>query len=350
MIKLRIVQCSLLHLLIITVINGLLLVACNGSSSVSSPVPETMAPIQPTLTPADTPTPTPVPGKVVLVVPPEADQNLVQGIQAELEALAGSTDQQMEVRPAIQAGEIGLDWTIVVLLSPPADLSELITAAPQTQFLVISRADLVLTDNLSLIRTRPEMQAFMAGYIATIIASDWRSAALLPADEPFGALMVDAFKNGGRYLCGRCNPLYGPVVQFPLAIALPSNSDTSSWQYAAEELEKNLIYVMYMTPEASSPELLIYLAGKGIILLGGQAPPEEVRPLWAATISQDVTSSLRELLPELLAGQGGRAADAAIQISDVHPELFSPGKQLMVEKVMQKLLAGWIYPLSVPVQ
>lgn len=300
-----------------------------------------------TPTPADTATPTPAPERVILVAP---DENAPQAQAARemLAELAGSAGMGLEVRPAVDPGEIAPGWKLVVLLTPPANLPQLLAAAPQTQFVVISPVGLEPGTNLTVIRRDPTLAAFLAGYLAEVLAPDWRAAGLLPADTPAGTQLEEAFRNGGNYFCGICNMLYPPYVRFPLTGSLPLNSDPQAWQALSESLEQSTVYVMYVAPEASSPELLSYLAQKGMIILGGQTPPEEVRSRYAATIHADALSALEELWPELLAGNGGQAINAKLQISDVNPELLPPGRLRLTEQVIEDLESGLLSPLSVP--
>lgn len=302
-----------------------------------------------TPTPQDTATPTPMPEKVVLVAPNE-NTALAQAAHATLAELAPSGGLQLEVRPAIGPSDIAPEWKVVVLLAVQANLPELLAAAPQTQFVVVSPVALESGANLTVIHQDPTLQAFLAGYMAEVLAADWRAAGLLPSDSQAGSQLEEAFRNGGNYFCGTCNMLYPPYVRFPLVGSLPSGSDAQAWQSAAETLEQSTIYVIYVAPEASSPELMSYLAQKGLTILGGQTPPDEARANYAGTVSSDVLVALQELWPAVLAGNGGQSVSARLQISDVNPALLPPGRQLLAEGVIKDLESGLLSPLSVPLE
>ena len=96
-------------------------------------------------------------------------------------------------------------------------------------------SDLSAGGNLSVVRQLEVQRTFMAGYITTLIAPDWRAAGLLP-DAP--ADLQDAFINGGRYWCGRCIPMYAPLVLFPLAGTQPAGTDAAGWQSTLQDLQK----------------------------------------------------------------------------------------------------------------
>lgn len=321
-----------------------LLAAC--TTPTAPPPTETAAPAEPL--PAEvvesTPTGLPATPKVVLVTGPDSSQ--AASVETLLNELAAESGVELEVRPSLSPGEVQKGWQVVALLSPPADLPALAGSAPDTQFVVVSAVDIEPAGNVSVIRVHPEYQAFAAGFIAAAITSDWRAAGLFAADTPLGNTLGDAFRNGGAYYCGRCSPLYAPYVRFPVPVSLPAASSLADWQNVANELSQSVVYTVYVSPEVSTPELLYDLGSRGFFLFGGQSPLDEVRPRWALTLHSDVAAALRELWPALLAGEGGQVVSARLTFTDVNPEIFTPGKQLMAEEVLKWLTAGLIYPFN----
>jgi hypothetical protein len=329
----------------------LLLSACSlpGGSTNQSPK-TTPQPSQPVVLASPTLTPAPVVNKAILVVPSDAKSPVAQDVQAALNSLVKQPGLSLQIVSSIQPADIKPGWKVVVLLGAPSNLSDLTKAAPETQFILIGSGDLSGTLNLSVVRFNVEQQAFLAGYLAETIAPDWRVGGLLPNDGPRGADLESTFRNGGYYQCGRCDPVNGPIVHFPETATLPSNSDPSAWQAAAVTMEKDVINVMYVAPEASSPNLLADLVSKGIVLIGGQTPPDQLRSKWAATVRQDAVASLRSIWPDVIAGKGGMTVNAQLQLADINPNLFSTGRQRLVQEAMSDLQAGLIDPLSVPMQ
>jgi len=329
-----------LYLLLVCV----LLVACSVPTHSVVPPMITFTPT-PTRMTIFTPTPmdTPVPQGKVILVSSGMDASAVQGVVGEL---SGDSGLVLETRPAVQSGEITQEWKVIIFLAPPANLSEIVRSAPQTQFVVISVNDLEPLPNLSVIRSHPEWSAFVAGYLTMVIAPDWRSAALLPVDSVMGPVMEQVYRNGAGYLCGICNSVTGPVTRFPLVAALPSNSDPTTWQAAVDEINKNIVNTLYVAPEAASRDLLAYLVSKGFVLVGGQTPPEEGRPRWAATVREDATGRIRELWPDVVSGKGGKTVQAETQVLDVQLQFFSQGKQVLVQRMMKDLLSGKILPFN----
>lgn len=282
----------------------------------------------------------------MLVTAGETDTSLAAAVQAQLDELARSVGQSLEIRSDVQPADLQPEWKHIIFLAPPANLQNLLNAAPETQFVVASEVELNQAANLSVIRQYPEELAFIAGYAAVVIANDWRAAALLPSDEPLGSVKSTAFVKGGQYFCGLCNSYYSPVVRFPIYSQLPGSSAPGQWLTAADELNQSYIYLYYVSPEAASPDLMYTLAIRGVILLGSQTPPPEVKNLYAGTIRYNLTEALSAIWPSISSGQGGQIVKANLEIVDINQDIFSPGKQMFVQKTLEDLQAGLIYPLD----
>jgi hypothetical protein len=333
--------------LIVLLILSLVLSAC--SQSTPKPTSGPTASPQPTVAPTATNTPQPT-NRAVLVGAPEADAQSYPAVESVLKELASQSSLEFASLPEIQASQIGPETKVVVFLTPPANLTDLLNAAPQTQFVVVSAQDLPQAANLSVIRTRPEYLAFTAGYISAMSADDWRAGALLPSDGVLGAGLADAFLNGGHYFCGECNSYYAPVILFPEAISQPAATDLNTWQTTWQQYISDIVYVVYVDPQIATPEMLTALASQGFYLLGGKIPPDDVLPRWVATVSFDYATPLRTLWPNLIGGEGapagGKTVSAGIQFSDVHAELFTQGKQDLAARMLPTLTADLIQVYS----
>lgn len=322
--------------------------ACAALQATPTATPAT-ATVKTTNAPAPSPTvavatATTAPLKVLLVAPEQPGDSLAQTARTLLADLATQAKLTLEMRPSIQPNELTGNIKIVIFLAQPANLTELLAAAPTTQFAVVTASDLAAKGHLSVVRANPEHLAFTAGFITTLMAGDWRSAGLVP-DQP--KTLLEAFQNGGRYWCGRCAPNFAPVVFFPVGASLPSSSSAPAWQAEFEKLKRNVIESVYIPAEVGTPALLEYMTQQKVILVGGNPPSEALKARWAVTIRQDVLAALKSLWPELVAAKGGKQVNAAITFSDINESLFSPGKQRLVLEVIQGLGDGTIAPLSV---
>ncbi len=341
-----------LLILFLPFIVGLLLAGCSPSAATKA----TADPVTPGATaPAPTatlfPTATSLPGKVLLVGQDSADTPAVQAALAELSEKGGLT---FEKRPGLQKEEIGQEVRIVVSLDTAMNMAELAQAAPQTQFVAFSSADLPAAGNLTVIRRRLENQAFVAGFISVLLSTDYRAGGLLPADGPLGGGLQEAFSNGARYFCGVCAPGWPLGQYYPAVAALPGASDGPSWQAAAAGMFDNQkVEIFYLSAEAARPEVFDYLQGKtqldkAVLVVGEQAPPDSLKAQWAATVRFDLASALREAWPNVAAGKGGAVIDAALVAENPAPGLLGEGRMRLVKDLIAEMKAGRVTPLSIP--
>ncbi len=334
-----------------------LLAACSAATQPSfPPTPTGPAPtsIPPTATLA--PTATPQAGKVLFWAPEGSDPQQVEQVKAVLSELSTPMGWQMEDRAAVEPAELGPEVKLVFLLAPTENLSALVAGAPQTQFIVASNTDVQTSGNLSAIRLRPENQAFVAGFIVSLISTDLRGAGLLPSDGSLGAGLQDAFVSGGRYFCGVCAPGWPLGEYYPQAGVLPASSDGAAWQAAAVDLFDNKkVDVFYLASEAMRSEVTTYLTDKDqfgtlVRVVGASAPPEELRSQWAATVRLDVPEGLRQLWPRVSTSEGGQVVDAPLALEDVDEQNLSAGKLRLVKETMEEIVSGSLSPFSVPAE
>lgn len=336
--------------LFVGLVGLLVLAACSPATSQPATATQALpAATQPLPTETSAPTPTPQPGKAWLVTAEESP-----ALQAALTELARQAGWTVETRPALQAAELVPEVRVLVFAAPPANLSELLSAGAQAQFVVLAPVDLPAAPNLSVIRLRPENQAFVAGHIAGLYAADWRAGGLLPADGPLGAGLQEAFVNGARYFCGTCTSGWPLGVFYPQVGALPAISDGAAWQAAAVTLfDTHKVNLFFVSGEAARPEVFSYLQGKeqfgaSVRLVGVTAPPPELKDQWLATVRLDASAALSDLWPAVSAGQGGQMVDAPVVLEDLGEEAPGIGRMRLVEELMQEIAAGRIYPFLIP--
>lgn len=279
----------------------------------------------------------------VTTAPTEGDANA-----AILSAFAAANSLKFETFASIEAAALTGTEKIVVLQQAAENQEALLSGAPQTQFISLSGGDADGKSNLSVVTAKPEDVAFMAGYLSTLIAYDWRSAALLTTDGPLGAGEADAFWNGGKFVCGKCNPVYPPMVDLPQIINLASGSDAASWLAAANQILPNWAEAVYLDAEAATPEVLDVFAAAEVTVLSTIQPPADSSAYWGATISANSSEVLQTALENALAGQGGQTYSASIVLTNVNPDLVSPAKQDLFNQTAALVAAGKIGTLSIP--
>ena len=249
----------------------------------------------------------------------------------------------METALTVDAASLRPETQVIVWLGDPSAARPLADTAPQVRVIAFTSQAAEASANLSWIVSDPDQQAFAAGYITMLVTEDWRAGGLLPA-EP--ASWTEAFLNGGRYLCGRCIPLYAPIVEFPVATTLPGGANTGQALEALNALNKQYyLDTVFIHPQISSEELLNQLIGQDFVFVGLQNPPEALKAQWAATVMMDIPAALRLAWPQ---GEApGAVFTAPLVLQDVNSEILTEGKQKLLNQVLQDLQNGLISPLSV---
>lgn len=347
------------QLVLIFVLSSIILTACNSpvlgtslpspiSSTASSPATEIQ---QPSETSTQPPSEIPPPSRVLLVVPPGADPAQADALQTELEKLSAAEGLEFEVQPALAPGNLTPDIRLVVAITPDPGLASLAATAPDIQFLGIGIPGLTPTANLSLIGSQglvPDQQGFLAGYLAAVVTPEWRTAVMSISDTPGGIATRQGFLNGVVFFCGLCRQTYPPFYSYPMYVELPGGASPAEWQAAASILQDKFVQTVYLAPGAGDEMLLTYLAEAGLHLIGSQTPPADIQEAWIATVGPDTITPLQEIWPDLMNGVGGADLPAALSVSDINPELFSPGRQHLVEDLSQELQSGFIDTGVVP--
>ena len=333
--------------LFILVAVAILLSGCGKPTDVP-PIP-TPSPAETAISVEDTPQPTAVPAKLLLVDPADL---ISAEVDAYLSSFTTENGLQLEKVTTPEIPAQGAETKIVVFLAAPPNLAEVVSASPDTQFIVNGAVDIQPLPNLSIIQTRTDDLVFMAGYLTMQISWDWRTAALIPNDVVHAAEKVNAFENGARYVCGQCTPYYAPIVYFPLLAQETMNASIEAWDVQITTLAQHFVNSYFVDPSMATPEILDRLLGlsddiyNDVYLVGlGTSPVEQ----FTALVNFDILPALQQLMPQALAGTGGVETTALVRIVLNRDEtVVTPAKVENFNRVAQDLAAGIIIPLSIP--
>jgi hypothetical protein len=332
----------------------ILLTACGLNSALSTPARQTETVNVPApAVPTQLSTETPAPPLAILLAPAGADPTQAGALEAAMKDLASSSGMQFEVRKNLATGDVTSAWRVVVVLPPFGGLAQLSAAAPQAQFVGVGIEGLQPGGNLSVIGPqgwREDQQAFLAGLIAAVVTNDWRAGMISPIGAPKTDVLEAAFRNGAHYFCGLCNPSTPPFVPYPVVVEIDPAAGEAGWKATVDGLLAKGAKTVYLPPQASSEELLSYLAQAKVGIIGGGQPAAEISSAWVASVGVDPAGALRSLWPDLVAGKGGANLPMAVGFSDAQVERFSPGRQKAVQAILDDLLAGRILPVTPPNQ
>ena len=321
--------------------------ACNSESqktATQTGLVETVALLQ-TDTPTTSPSPTALQPLVILYAPPGSDASLVDDLGSELSELAAQDGLRFDTRSQMLESDFEEDLRLVVVLSPDPGVLNLTQTYPQVQFLAIGISDLEAGGNLSVIGTggnRPDQQGFLAGYLATVVTPDWRVGIISQGDTTSGMAARNGFVNGVIFYCGLCRPVFPPFYQYPSFYDLPGGASQEEQQAAADFLIGQSVQTVYVFPGMADSFLMEYLAQAGVNLIGADTPPAGVQNNWIASVQTDLVSSVKEVWPRLVNGEGGISLELPLIITNRNAGLFSPGRQHHVENLLSDLMAGYI--------
>ena len=328
---------------------SILLAACSSPSTGTQENPTPVLTELPTETPTPTEPPTPTatfqPPLVLLIASPDGGQTHLDELESTLSELSNEQGFRFQVRPTLTPEDLIPEVLIVVVVPPFSGLTDLAISAPQTQFVGVDIPGLEPTGNLSVIGpdgAAPDQLGFLAGYIAAVVTSDWRVGTITTNDSPAGIGNRNGFLNGAVFFCGFCNPTYPPFYEYPIYVELHSGANPAEWQVLADTIKDNYVEIVYVAPTADGNEILAYLAGMGINIIGGITPPENIRRNWVATVHSDAASAIQQIWPDLITGNGGFNLPLALKISNINEELFSPGRQRLVDQIRLDLQNGFI--------
>lgn len=341
-----------LKLTLILILFGCLLAACSSApgGGTATPSLEPTRPLTPEATPSPTvspptDTPTPLPPLAIFLSPAQADPALAAELEGLLYTVVTRAGLRWQVRPSLSPDDLPDGLQLVVALPPAPELPALVAAAPQVQFLAVGFGELPAAPNLSTVALQGAsagQQGFIAGFIAALITADTRVAMIGLAENADSQSALIGFSRGITYFCGLCQPNYPPFYDYPYSLELPAGAQSIEWRALADFLLDHSVQTVFIFPGAGDDAMLQYLAEAGVSLIGAKSPPAGLEAHWAATLRSEPLPVIQQLLPELLAGNGGLQPLTPLVIAETNPELLTPGRLRLAEETLSDLLAGFI--------
>ena len=283
----------------------------------------------------------------ILFAPPDSDQNLKQDLQSMLSEWAQDDGLQFNMRDTLSAEDFekeDIRW--VVALDPAPNLLDLAVNAPETTFLAVGVSGLAAADNLSIIsldNTDWSKHGFIAGYMAAMITPDWRIGVIGLIENQDAESARLGFMDGVTYFCGLCRSEYPPYYEYPLFVEIPEESSDSEWRDAADLLLKRDVETIYLVPGVDNESLLQYLVDSEIKLIGDiTGKPEFFNDYWVGSLRFDFLQAVQEYRQTIQSEKEGIQLSAPLVLEDPNPNFLSPGRQILVRKVIEEILVGYI--------
>ena len=329
----------------------MLVAASLGACSLGRPAEPTALP-SPSAIPSPTLPPTPDTPLAILVVPADMEKTTSDSYQRAVYDLAQQSGMRFQVRNSLNPNEKEPGLRIVIALPPDRGVAAMAAAAPDVQFLAIGIPDVTASGNISTLagNNQVDVPAFVAGFTAAVISDDFRAGMILPKDNPTARQAALAFANGMAYYCGVCTSyrLYadanGGGLRFPQFAEIPTDEKPNllggwaNWLVGSQKVDA--VYV-FPDPALEVPQLYDPLGQTGVQIIGTTLPSP--RPAgWVMGIQGDALKAIHAAWPELVAGRGGQSIPSPLGLADVDPIFLTPGKQVVVQKVLDDLQAGRI--------
>jgi hypothetical protein len=319
-----------------------ILAACSPKPTPTAELPT------PSATPAASPTnANPL---VILVLPADLPQSMQDKYQTLVYDLAQQNALRFQVRNTLSMEDVQAELPslkIVVALPPDPGLAALAASAPTVQFLAVDVPGVSSLPNLSIIggADQPvDKQAFLAGYLAAMLAPEWRVGILSERDTPGGESARTAFANGFHFYCGYCRNqnFTQPYYEYPIVVRIPTDASQNEYTGYAAALLDYYCKVVYVYPSVATDEVLSYMADYGVMLVGQELPGEDLRSNWIASIQPDVIPAIQNIFPSLLEGNGGQTVPTPLYLTDVNGNLLTEGKLRLAQEVLDGLQNGTI--------
>ena len=331
------------RLVLFGVVIALALSACGALSE-----PSLTATPLPTDTPVPLPTltATPVVPLAILVLPATLDAETSNLYQKTVYDLAQSAGMRFQVRNTLTTADLEPGLQVVIALPPDPGIVALAAAAPTVQFLAINMPDVAAGGNVSVLggNSQSDIAAFLAGYTAALITDDYRIGMMMPRDNADAIRAFNAYASGMTFYCGTCRPFYYLNWTFPQYIDIPADEKKENYDAYSDILMSQFkVRTIYLYPDIATADLETYIGTTGTLMIG-TVTPEQQPAGWVMTIQPDVITAIQTAWPQLVSGQGGLAVQSPLGLSDIDPTLLSPGKQRLVEKMLQDLQAGYVTP------
>lgn len=297
--------------------------------------------------PTEIASPTPGTPLVIMIIPADMPQEQSDLYQTTINDLAQASGMRFQVRNSLSPEEIELESNlkIVVVFPPDPGVTGLATAAPQVQFLGVTLPGLSASNNLSLVGsegTPTENQAFMAGYITSLLSPDFRVGIITQKDTPEGILAYDAFLNGMIFYCGLCNPKFPPYYDYPVHSEIPTDTPEGQYRFFADPLKNYNVDFAFVFPGVANDDLLDTMSQYGLNIISQSRPYDRLTPNWVVSLSPDVIPAIQSIWPDLVAGKGGQNLPLPLFLTEINPDLLSEGKQADVQQILDRLQRGEI--------
>jgi hypothetical protein len=252
-----------------------------------------------------------------------------------------------KVTQSFELSESQQPFTYVILFDPDDQtISHFDTES--TGRLIIVGEELIKTPlrPTTFIKTSVADKIFIAGYFSALITNDWRVGGLLPTTLYQNTAADQVFKNGVIFLCGRCSPTFGPIVNFPITATLSTPEDLERTMQAYGEITNSRMNSLFIPSDYLYDDLITILKQNNVTIISDS----ELGSDQADWIDYAVTDNLPELFIDIISKT---SQNDDIELIQVDYSIFSrsnnvsPGKLTFITEMIENLRSGFISPYQI---
>ncbi len=326
-------------ILILTLISG-----CQNSGQDPNQQPSEIANtqiVEQPSTPTPAPTETQQPKNLYLVSNQTTDGNLFSEVSVYLEQYSGQNRFIFSNVDSLN-GLVTSDTDLIVWLESDQTQFQAGQITNNPQVIIFTEEIKPDFEQFVQIKLQNAQEIFLAGYISVMIANDWRTGGILPNITENNTRYAEIFENGAHYLCGRCTPIYSPIVSFPQTSSIDSSANVLQ---AYAEVESSRTFVVFVPEQFFTEELYTNLKQNERIIISNGQPNENAQYFADIYVYQDYLTPLTQILeayPDYL----GKTLSTKLTVAD-HSEKISLGKENFIQETVDKLENGILSPFNV---
>lgn len=324
-----------------------LLSSCMDNNIISTPVENPSDPTQPqpTLSPTTVIESEPsITIKKLLIYHPNFDDSLIQKDLIEIVSVAESLG--FEVTRSNELSDVS--YTSIVLFDPTEETLANAQQLAEEQVIVVGDdTSFSPTIPTTLIKISPAETIFIAGYFSALITNDWRVGGLLPDNQYNNTNLTTIFQNGVIYLCGRCTPVFGPIVKFPVTALLTAQENTDATMQAFSEIADNRINTLFIPSIYLYDDLVTLLQQNSVKIISDS----EIGPSTNGWVDYAITTNVKDIVISILSNESQSEelltiipVEYSIQAKD---SPISVGRENFLKEMIANVQSGLISPYQV---
>lgn len=321
--------------------------SCTDNNIISTPVqnPSDPTQLQPTLTPTTVIESEPsITIKKLLIYHPNIDDLHFQNDLIEIVSAAEGIG--FEVSRSNELSDVS--YSSILLFEPTEEILSKSQLLAEEQVIVVGEETTFSpTIPTTLIKLSPAESIFIAGYLSALITNDWRVGGLLPDNQYNNTDLTKIFQNGVIYLCGRCTPVFGPIVKFPVTAILSEAENTEATLQAFSEIADNRINTLFIPANYLYDDLVTLLKQNNVTIISDST----MEPSKNGWVDYAITTNVEDLVISVLSNDSQPEelltiipVEYSIQAND---SPISIGRENFLKEMIFNLQSGLISPYQV---